>query len=88
MTAEERNYLGEICKVQSKNNEGGSFNEAVVYVKELLEEIERNNWVSNLEYGILNEPDVYEKVNKGNLFPLDIDSNVKIELFRLIKEIN
>lgn len=88
MTADERDYLSEICDVQSKNNEGGSFNEAVVFVKEFFEELEMNQWKSNIEYGILDNPELYNKVKKGELFQIDIDTEIKNEFFQLIKEIN
>lgn len=88
LTSEDRVILSELCDVQAKNNEGGSFNEAVLFVKELLEELESHNWVSNLEYGVLDEPDIYREVKKGQLFPIDIEVEIKNELIRLVQEIN
>lgn len=88
LTADDRSYLGEICDVQTKNNEGSSFNEAALFVKEFFEELEGYRWVSNLEYGVLDNPEVYKKVSKGELFDLDIGVEIKQELLSLIKEIN
>lgn len=88
LNSDERSYLGDICEVQAKNNDGGSFNEATLFMKDLLEELEKNNWKSNLEYGVLNEPDVYQAVSKGKLFDIDIEVEIKEELMRLVKEIN
>lgn len=88
LTAEDRLTLMALCDVQAKNNEGGSFNEAVLYVKELLEELESHSWRSNLEYGVLSEPDVYKEVSKGILFDIDVEVEIKNELIRLIQEIN
>lgn len=88
LSNEDRARLGELCDVQSKNNEGGSFNEAALYVKEFFEELESNQWESNLEFGILGNPELYSKVKKGDMFDLEITVEVKAEVMRLINEIN
>jgi len=88
LSNDDRARLGELCDVQSKNNEGGSFNEAAVYVKEFFEELESNQWESNLEFGILENPELYSKVKKGDMFDIEITVEVKTEFMRLINEIN
>lgn len=88
LSGEDRAFLGELCDVQSKNNEGGSFNEAVLFVKEFFEELESNHWRSNLEYGVLDNPSVYQNVKRGELFDIEIETEIKTEFFRLIAEVN
>lgn len=88
LTNEDRDALVALCDVQSKNNEGGSFNEAVLYVKNFLEELESYQWQSNLEFGVLENPELYMNVKKGEMFDIEIDPEIKNEFFRLIKEIN
>jgi len=88
LSNEDRATLAQMCDVQEKNNEGGSFNAAAVYVKEFFEELESNQWESNLEFGILGNPELYSKVKKGNMFDLEITVELKAEFMRLISEIN
>lgn len=88
LSGEDRNFLGELCDVQAKNNEGGSFNEAVLFVKDFFEELEQNHWRSNLEYGVLDNPSIYQNIKRGEMFDIEIETEIKNEFFRLISEVN
>ena len=85
---EDRDFLSSICDVQTRNNEGRSFNEAVVAAQEFIDKFGNGIWQSNLEYGVLDNPEVYQRVKKGALFPLDIEVEIKNEFIRLIKQVN
>lgn len=85
---EDRDFLSSICDVQTRNNEGRSFNEALVAAQDFIDKFGNGIWQSNLEYGVLDTPDVYQRVKKGALFPLDIEVEIKNEFIRLIRQIN
>lgn len=85
----DRDFLVSICDVQSSNNEGKSFNEAVVSATEFLDNIANGRWVSNLEYGVLSDAgDIYNRVGKAKLFELEVSIEIKDEFLRLIREVN
>lgn len=88
LNTEDKEYLASICDIQNKNSEGRSFNEALLSATEFLELFGNGKWVSNLEYGVLDNPDVYKRVKTSELFELEIETEVKIEFMNLIHEIN
>ena len=88
LNTEDREMLDVLCDVQAKNNEGRSNNEAVLAASEFLDNFGNGIWQSNLEVGVLHEPEVYDRVKKGVLFPLEITKEIKEEFMRLIIEAN
>lgn len=88
LNTEDREALDAICDVQAKNNEGRSNNEAVLAAAEFLDNFGNGIWKTNLELGVLQEPEVYGRVKKGSLFPLEITKEIKEEFMRLIIESN
>lgn len=85
---EDKEFLASICDIQTRNNEGRSFNEALVAAEEFLNKFGNGRWKSNLEYGVLDDPEVYARVKKGALFPIDIDVEVKNEFMALNRQVN
>lgn len=85
---DDRDFLSSICDVQTRNNEGRSFNEALVAAQDFIDKFGNGIWQSNLEYGVLDNPEVYQRVKKGALFPLDIEVEIKNEFIQLIRQIN
>lgn len=88
LNTEEKDYLASICEVQSRNNEGRSFNEALVAAEQFLELFGNGQWMSNLEYGVLDNEEIYGRVKEGSLFPIDIDVEVKKEFMSLVRHVN
>lgn len=89
LNTSDRDYLSSICDVQSSNNDGRSYNEAVVSATEFLDLVANGRWSSNLEYGILSdEGNVYNRVGKGKMFELEVSIEIKDEFMRLIREVN
>lgn len=85
----DKEYLSSICDVQSRNNDGRSFNEAVVSASEFLDRVANGRWISNLEYGVLSDdPEVYARVGKGKMFEIEVNIEIKDEFMRLIHEVN
>lgn len=88
LNTEDRDYIASICDIQSRNSEGRSFNEALVAATEFLERIANGKWKSNLEYGVLDEPEVYFRVKQAQLFEMEVNLEIKNEFMRLIRENN
>lgn len=84
----DKEFLESICDIQSRNDEGRSFNEAIEDATNFLEGFGSGRWKSNLEYGVLHEPEIYKKVERGSLFSLEITPEIKNEFMRLIRQIN
>lgn len=88
LSTEDKEFLASVCDIQTRNNEGRSFNEALVAAEEFLNKFGNGRWKSNLEYGVLDTPDVYGRVKKGALFSIDIDVEVKNEFMALNRQVN
>lgn len=88
LNTEDKEYLASICDVQSKNSEGRSFNEVLVSATEFLDTFGNGKWHSNLEFGVLNTPDVYKRVKTASLFEIEIEGEIKNEFMNLIHLIN
>lgn len=84
----DREYLVSICEIQTRNNEGRSFNEAIVAAQSFLDKFGRGIWQSNLEYGVLDTPETYALVGQGKLFALEISVEVKNEFMALNRKVN
>jgi hypothetical protein len=88
LSEEDKEFFASICDVQTRNNEGRSFNEALVAATDFLEKFSNGIWKSNLEYGVLAVPEVYDVVKQGALFSIDIDIEVKKEFVALNRMVN
>ncbi|TQH43991.1 hypothetical protein, partial [Pseudomonas aeruginosa] len=88
LNTEDKEFLVSICDIQSRNDEGRSFNEAVEVATEFLETFGNGQWKSNLEYGVLDDPEVYQRVERAALFDLEIDLEIKNEFMRLVRQVN
>lgn len=88
LSSDDKNYLDGICDIQSRNDEGRSFNEVIEAATELLDHFGNGRWKSNLEYGVLDDPEIYYRVEKGALFSLEIESQIKNEFMRLMRQNN
>ncbi len=88
LNTEDKEFLVSICDIQSRNDEGRSFNEAVEVATEFLETFGNGQWKSNLEYGVLDDPEVYQRVERAALFDLEIDLEIKNEFMRLVRQFN
>lgn len=88
LNTEDKEFLTSICDIQSRNNEGRSFNQAIVAATEFLEKLGNGIWTSNLEYGVLDDPDIYKRVAKGALFPIEIEVDIKNEFITLVRHVN
>lgn len=88
LNTEDRDYIASICDIQSRNSEGRSFNEALQAATEFLERVGSGKWMSNLEYGVLDEPEIYFRVKQAQLFEMEVNLEIKNEFMRLIRENN
>jgi len=88
LTSVDKDYLESICDVQSRNDEGRSFNEAIEDATDFLEGLAAGQWKSNLEYGVLNEREIYDRVERGALFELEIEPKIRDEFMRLVRQIS
>lgn len=88
LNTEDKEFLTSICDIQSRNNEGRSFNEAIVAATDFLEKLGNGIWMSNLEYGVLDDPEIYNRVAQGATFPMEIEVEIKNELIALIRHNN
>lgn len=84
----DRELLTELCEVQTRNSEGTSFNEAVEAAVDFLEGYGNGRWQSNLEYGVLDNDEIYNRVKPHALFPIDVELEVKEEFLRLVEDRN
>ena len=88
LSDDDRNYLASICDVQSRNNENRGYNEALLAAQEFLENFGNGIWQSNLEYGVLDDQEIYGRVRAGDLFSIEIENEIKDEFMRLVKQVN
>lgn len=88
LTTDDKDFLSSICEIQTRNNEGRSFNEALVAAEQFLTSFGNGRWQSNLEYGVLDNQDVYNRVKTGAMFSLDIDVEIKNEFMALIRQVS
>lgn len=88
LSGEDKEYLSSICDVQSRNDEGRSFNECVEAATVFLDAYGNGRWRSNLEFAVLDDIKTYYLVEKGATFSLEIDIAIKNEFMRLNKQIN
>jgi hypothetical protein len=88
LNTEDKEFLVSICDIQSRNDEGRSFNEAVEEATYFLDQFGSGAWKSNLEYAVLDNPEVYNRVEKGELFDLEIEVEIKNEFMRLVRQIS
>lgn len=88
LNTDDKEFLTSICDIQSRNNEGRSFNEAIVAATEFLEKLGNGMWLSNLEYGVLDDQDIYKRVAKAATFPIEIEVEIKNEFIALIRHNN
>ena len=88
LTSADKDYLESICDVQSRNDEGRSFNEAIEDATDFLEGLAAGQWKSNLEYGVLNESEIYDRVPRGSLFEMEVEPKIREEFMRLVRQIN
>lgn len=85
LSDEDKEYLTSICDIQARNNEGRSFNEAIVSTQLFLDRMANGAWKSNLEYGVLSNTEIYSSVKRGDLFPIEITIEIKNEYMALVK---
>jgi hypothetical protein len=85
LSNDDKDFLTSICDIQSRNNEGRSFNEAVQAAQNFLDRLGNGTWKSNLEYGVLSNSEIYSSVKRGALFPIEIDVEIKNEYMALIR---
>ena len=88
LSTEDREELESICNIQAKNTDERSSNEAVIAATQFLDTFGNGIWQSNLEIGVLDEPEVYQRVKKGMLFPLEITKDIKNEFMHLVMNRN
>lgn len=88
LSTEDKDFLSSICEIQSRNNEGRSFNEALVAAEQFLSMFGNGRWQSNLEYGVLDNQEIYSRVKTGAMFSLDIDVEIKNEFMSLIRQVS
>jgi len=88
LNTDDKEFFTSICDIQSRNNEGRSFNEAIVAATEFLEKLGNGIWMSNLEYGVLDDPEIYQRVARGSVFPIDIEVEIKNEFVALNRHNN
>lgn len=88
LTDDDKNYLASICDVQSRNSENRGFNEVLLSVDRFLVELTNKAWKSNLEYGVLDDSVVYDRVVAGDLFSIDLENEIRLEFMKLVKQVN
>lgn len=88
LNTEDKEFLTSICDIQSRNNEGRSFNEAILAATDFLDQLGNGIWQSNLEYGVLDDEEIYNRVAQGAVFPIEIEVEIKNELIALIRHNN
>lgn len=88
LNSADKEFLTSICDIQSRNDEGRSFNEAIESATEFLDRFGNGIWKSNLEFAVLDDPKIYNRVEKGALFTLEIEIEIKNEFMRLIRQVN
>lgn len=87
LNTQDKEFLESICDIQSRNDEGRSFNEVIEAATEFLDNFGNGQWRSNLEYGVLDNPVIYDRVERGALFELEIEVEVKNEFIKLVRQI-
>lgn len=85
---DDKNYLASICDVQSRNSENRGYNEALLAADSFLTQFGNGVWQSNLEYGVLDEEEIYDRVQAGDLFSIEIENEIKNEFMALVKQVN
>lgn len=88
LTDDDKNYLASICDVQSRNSENRGFNEVLLSVDRFLVELTNKAWKSNLEYGVLDDPAIYDRVISGDMFSIELENEIRLEFMRLVKQVN
>ena len=88
LSDDDKNYLASICDVQSRNSENRGYNEALLAADDFLTQFGNGTWQSNLEYGVLDDLEIYDRVSAGDLFPIDIENGIRNEFMALVKQVN
>lgn len=88
LTNENKNYLASICDVQSRNSENRGYNEVLLAVDRFFTELTNKAWKSNLEYGVLDDPKIYDRVSTGSLFSIEVENEIRVEFMDLIQKVN
>jgi len=88
LTDEDKNYLSSICDVQSRNSENRGYNEAILNADAFMTSLGQGIWRSNLEYGVLENETIYDRVSAGDLFSIDLENAIKTEFMTLIRKVN
>lgn len=88
LSDDDKNYLASICDVQSRNSENRGFNEVLLAVDRFFVELTNKAWKSNLEYGVLDDVKIYDRVTPGDLFSLELENEIRLEFMRLVKQVN
>lgn len=88
LNTDDKEFLTSICDIQTRNNEGRSFNEAIVAATEFLDKLGNGMWMTNLEYGVLDLPEIYNRVAVGSTFKIEIEVNIKDEFIALNRSVN
>ncbi len=88
LSTSDKDYLESICDVQSRNDEGRSFNEAIEDATDFLEGFAAGQWRSNLEYGVLHNKEIYDVVERGALFEIEVEAKIREEFMRLVRQLN
>lgn len=86
LSDDDKNYLASICDVQSRNSENRGYNEALLAADDFLTQFGNGTWQSNLEFGVLDDPVIYDRVSAGDLFSIEIENDIKNEFMTLIKQ--
>lgn len=85
---DDKNYLASICDVQSRNSENRGYNEALLAADEFLSQFGNGTWQSNLEYGVLDDIEIYDRVAPGDLFSIEIENEIRDEFMKLVRQVN
>lgn len=88
LSDDDKNYLASICDVQSRNSENRGYNEALLAADSFLTQFGNGTWQSNLEYGVLDDTAIYDRVTAGDLFSIEVENEVKNEFMALVKQVN
>ena len=88
LNSEDREAIEQICDIQIKNVEDRSANAGIQAAVAYLDKYSNGCWMSNLEFGVLENKDIYSRVKQGSMFPIEMHVGIKNEYIKLVLEKN
>jgi hypothetical protein len=84
LNATERDQLCQLCYVYDGQSQASTDNLLVMDVQSFLDELSSSSWESNIEPGLLGNPEFVSAMSPGDMYPVELVVDIKHELLKLV----